>query len=103
MAPAVLSAEQQQKVNKFLKFAQSSINSGRLVFPPNSNAVYVYRLILDIDPGNEQARAGLKKVLQIQVDKAKQLKKTGDTEAFDKHLEVSLDVFPNSKALQALL
>lgn len=100
--PTALSAEQQAKVDKFLKLAKLSIDGGRLVFPPTSNAAYVYRLILDIDPGNEQARDGLKKVLQMQIDKAKALKKSGDTEELNKLLEVSLEAFPNSKALQAL-
>ncbi len=100
--PTALNAEQQAKVDKFLKLAKLSIDGGRLVFPPTSNAAYVYRLILDIDPGNEQARDGLKKVLQMQIDKAKALKKSGDTDELNKLLEVSLEAFPNSKALQAL-
>lgn len=102
VAPGNLSPEQQSKVDKFLKLAQLSIDGGRLVFPPTSNAVYVYRLILEIDPGNTQARAGLQNVLRIQIDKAKELQKAGDTAALEKHLEVSLQAFPNSRALQEL-
>jgi len=102
VAPGTLSPEQQAKVDKFLKLAQLSIDGGRLVFPPTSNAVYVYRLVLDIDPGNVQARDGLKRVLQMQIDRAEQLRKANDRDALEKHLDVSLQAFPNSKALQAL-
>lgn len=101
-APGNLTPEQQAKVDKFLKLAQLSIDSGRLVFPPTSNAVYVYRLILDIDPGNPQAREGLKRVLQMQIDKARELQAAQDREALEKHLEVSLEAFPNSRTLAAL-
>lgn len=102
IAPATLSPEQQEKIAKFLKLAQLSIDGGRLVFPPTSNAVYVYRLILDIDPGNAQARAGLKQILKTQIDKAKTLEKNGETDALDKHLDLSVQAFPNSKTLQAM-
>jgi len=101
-APSNLTPEQQEKVDKFLKLAQLSIDGGRLVFPPTSNAVYVYRLILDIDPGNAQARDGLKRVLQMQIDKARQLQAAQDRDALEKHLDVSLQAFPNSTALQAM-
>ena len=102
IAPGNLNPEQQAKVDKFLKLAQLSIDGGRLVFPPTSNAVYVYRLILDIDPGNVQAREGLKRVLQMQIDKAQELEQAKDRDALEKHLDVSLQAFPNSKALQTL-
>jgi serine/threonine protein kinase len=102
IAPSNLTPEQQAKVDKFLKLAQLSIDSGRLVFPPTSNAVYVYRLILDMDPGNPQARDGLRRVLQMQIDKAAELQRAGDQDALQKHIEISLEAFPNSSALQDL-
>ncbi len=97
-----LSAEQQDKVARFLKLAKLSIDSGRLVWPPTSNAVYIYRLVLQMDPANQQAREGLRRVLIMLIDKAKDLRRTNKDGELEKHLEVSLQAYPHSHTLLAL-
>lgn len=101
-SPVTLTPEQQDKVDKFLKLAQLSIDSGRLVWPPTSNAVYVYRLALEIDPSNARAQAGLRDVLTRLVEQGRELQRQNDAEALAKHLEISLQAFPNARQLLAL-
>lgn len=97
-----LTAGEQSKVGKFLKLAKISIDSGRLVWPPTSNAVFVYRLAMQIDPCNEQAREGLRNVLQMLIDKGHRLKQADNMDELTKHLEISLQAFPHSHTLLAM-
>ena len=97
-----LTPEQQAKVEKFLKLGQLSADSGRLVWPPTSNAVYVYRLALEIDPNNAGAQAGLRDVLTKLIEQGQALQQQNDSAALAKHLEISLDAFPNARGLLAL-
>ncbi len=104
MAPAVVSldAEQREKVERFLRLARISIDNGRLVWPPGSNAAYVYRLVLEIDPGNREARAGLREVLELQLQRARDLHASGERDVLAEHLQVSLDAFPEARELREM-
>lgn len=102
VAAAPLTAEQRNKVDRFLRLAQLSVDAGRLVWPPGSNAVYVYRLILEIDPGNRDARDGLRHVLETLLARASELQREGDRDALREHLEVSLQAYPDARALRDL-
>lgn len=97
-----LTPEQQAKVEKFLKLGQLSVDGGRLVWPPTSNAVYVYRLALEIDPNNARAQAGLRDVLTKLIEQGQTLQRQNDSAALAKHLEISLDAFPSARGLLAL-
>ena len=97
-----LSAEQQDKVARFLKLAKLSIDSGRLVWPPTSNAVYIYRLVLQMDPANRQAREGLRRVLLMLIDKAHRLSRANKDGELKKYLEVSLQAYPHSHTLLSM-
>ncbi len=51
-----LNSEQQEKVEHLLSIANAHISMGRLLEPPGSNAYEAYRLVLEIDPDNQEAR-----------------------------------------------
>jgi len=97
-----LTSDEQAKVAKFLKLAKISIDSGRLVWPPTSNAVFVYRLAMEIDPCNEPAREGLRNVLRMLIDKGHRLRQGNNISELTKHLEISLQAFPHSHTLLAM-
>lgn len=61
-ASSSLSSAEQEKVARLLEVAEAHAAVGRFRTPPGSNAYDAYQLVLDIDPTNEKARAGLKQI-----------------------------------------
>jgi serine/threonine-protein kinase PpkA len=53
------------KIRRLLSVAAAHISVGRLAEPPGSNAADAYRLVLEIDPDNAQARQGLARVERL--------------------------------------
>ena len=53
---STLNPEQRQKVERLLSIARAHIAMGRLREPPGSNAYEAYELVLEIEPGNREAR-----------------------------------------------
>jgi serine/threonine-protein kinase len=99
---AILTDEQVAKVQKLLRVAEINEKTGRLVWPPTSNAVYVYRLAMEIDPDNNKARQALSRIAAKLIATAEELDAKADIEALSAHLEVSLQSFPRNRRLLAL-
>jgi hypothetical protein len=53
------------KIRRLLSVAAAHIAVGRLAEPPGSNAADAYRLVLEIDPDNAQARQGLARIERL--------------------------------------
>lgn len=50
-----LTPEQQEKLERLLNIARAHVSMGRLQDPPGSNAYEAYELVLELDPGNQEA------------------------------------------------
>lgn len=57
-----LESAQQERVTRLLDVAEAHLAIGRLTEPPGSNAYEAFKLVLEIDPGNEQAQRGLRQI-----------------------------------------
>ena len=57
-----LTAEQQLKIKDLLELAEIHFDVGYLTAPTGSNALWAYREVLAIDPYNQKAVAGIKKI-----------------------------------------
>lgn len=57
-----LSPADQAKVDRLLGVAEAHAAIGRLIEPPGSNAYDAYKLVLQIDPDNARAKAGLRRI-----------------------------------------
>ncbi len=80
----------QQRINKLLKEAEAFFSSGDLTTPESSNAKQRYRAVLALDPMNQKARAGLKKIVGRYVEWARARFEAGDytkAELYLKHAE----------------
>jgi len=97
LQPSNLTPEQQDKIQKLLKVAQLSEQAGRFVWPPTSNAAFVYRTILKIDPNNEAASKGLNAIADKLYSEAEEMLQGGDKEALKAHLELCREAFPNDE------
>ena len=51
-----------QKITRLLDIARAHLAVGRLTEPPGANALEAYTMVLQIDPDNEQAKLGLRRV-----------------------------------------
>jgi len=94
---STLTPAQQDKIQKLLKVAQISEQAGRFVWPPTSNAAFVYRTILQIDPNNETATKGLNAIADKLYSQAEEMLQGGDKEALKAHLELCREAFPNDE------
>lgn len=62
LPPQALLPKQRERVKRLLRVADAHVAYGRLKEPPGSNAFEAYQLILEIDPDNPRAKAGLREI-----------------------------------------
>lgn len=94
-----LTPENESKVDSLMRSADANERAGRLVYPSSSNAVFAYRTILEIDPGNERADLGLKIIAARLVEQGKEKLQQGALEELENHLLISLQNFPENSGL----
>ncbi len=90
------------KLAELLELADLQRQSGRLLAPPGSNAYDAYREVLALDPQNERAREGLRKIADVLASEAMRLYSTERPEAARRLVEQALRYFPEDRALEDL-
>lgn len=101
-----LSQRDQERVDRLLEVAQAHFMVGRLVSPQGSNALDAYRLVLDTDPENLKAKAGIEEVKDRFFKRARILWMQGEKEEARQHLALSNQIFagePEVAELQQLM
>jgi tetratricopeptide (TPR) repeat protein len=86
----------------YRQLAEQRIAEVHLLEPENDSAVFYYRQMLDLAPGNAEALAGLSQVALIYADLSKKAYARGDYDlarAYSKH---GLEAYPDSPELLAL-
>lgn len=97
-----LSDEELRKLQSQLRVAKTHMLVGRLISPSGSNALHSYRLVLEIDPGNAEARQGVASVQDKLLVRIEQSISSGDYQRADEELSLGLQKFPASSGLLAL-
>ncbi len=90
------------KVDKLLKVAKVHQLQGRLVTPSGSSAYDAYRIVLDIDPGNARAIAGLESLEQTLVKKIRELNENGNEDLAHSQALAGAKLFPQNNDLTRL-
>ncbi len=98
-----LSTEKSAKIAKLFKVAETYKRIGRLVSPPGSNAYDAYKIVLSIDPDNNDALQGVVDVEIALVDKANQYVETGDHDRALLTAKAGLEVFPDARIFSELV
>jgi serine/threonine protein kinase len=62
----------QQQIEKLLASARVHVEAGKLVSPPQNNALTDFRAVLDIDPEQVDAKQGINDIITAHVDKARE-------------------------------
>ncbi|MGD2062899.1 MAG: protein kinase [Nitrospirota bacterium] len=99
---AHLDPETQAKVDRLLLAAEGHLLMARLTEPPGSNAADAFQRVLEIDPHNLAARAGLKHIADTYAEMAKQSLQAGRLQEGYARIETGLRVEPDHAALLAL-
>jgi tetratricopeptide (TPR) repeat protein len=63
IAKARVATQGREKIRRLLAEAENDLQNNRLTSPKGNNATERYRAVLDLDPGNQDARAGLDRVV----------------------------------------
>lgn len=101
-ATITLSAEQKQKIDDLLELAAIHFEVGYLTAPTGSNALWAYQEALKIDPYNEKAIKGIKKVADTLEQAAWELYERGERAESLKKVMEGLEADPQHEGLQKL-
>jgi len=101
-AAAVLSLAQQQEVDDMLEVAEVHMMVGRLISPPGGNALDEYRKVLDFNPYNRDAIAGLNTLLDSLKQQAESFMINGDNEQAAELIDIGLGVHDKHEGLLVL-
>jgi len=94
-----LSAEQKQKINDYIETADLYFSMGYLASPPGDSAYDQYKKILEIDPTNQAAITGIKKIAARYETLARQKMKINDLEESLLLIKTGLIVEPDNENL----
>lgn len=97
--PVALSVEQQKTVERLLEAAEIHFMVNRITEPEGSNAVEAYKHIFEIDPGNLQAKAGLKKMADHYETLALESVRAADKEKTRTLIQTGLTIMPQHPGL----
>ncbi len=97
-----LTPEQVLEVKDLLELAQIHFEVGYLTAPSGSNALWAYRQVLKIDPYNQEAQKGLKKIADHILQEALELYDRGNYKASLAKIEEGLEAVPKHERLLKL-
>lgn len=97
-----LSVEQKLKVDDFLELGHIHFDVGYLTAPSGSNALWAYKQVLGVDPYNQKAQQGLKKIADLIERQAVDLFVAGHYQASLSEIEEGLGAVPKHGELLAL-
>ena len=103
-APSNNEADDENSLNisTLLELAESQINQKKLSTPPSDNALETYRLIINSDPNNEQALAGIKLIRERYQTWAKLDIKDGNSKRAIYFLQRAIEISPDDETLNLL-
>lgn len=97
-----LPPDQQEKVQRYLRTGKAHQLVGRLILPDGSSAYDSYRLALELDPQNNEAREGMESLRLKITSQVEQLLAQGHTEGASSILGRALVLFPDHRQLRDL-
>jgi serine/threonine protein kinase len=94
--------ERQQKLQRLLVQANDCLNAYKLTKPRDDNALYYYREVEKLDPGNKEARRGREKIADRYALLAEKEMNGFDYDNARRYITTGLDVDPDNRKLLAL-
>jgi serine/threonine protein kinase len=100
--PVVLDAAAQKRIDSLLRTAEAHLSVGRLVEPTDSSALVVFHAVLELEPTNAVARAGLQRIAERMEAIARERLAAGDMAGAEKAVSQGLEAVPDSSSLLRL-
>ncbi len=97
-----ITPEQQRKIDDLLELAAIHFDVGYLTAPTGSNALWAYQEVLKIDPYNEKAINGIRKIADAEEQAAWEAYEKGDRAESLKRVLEGLDADPHHEGLLKL-
>lgn len=94
--PASLNSQKGNTIHALLNLAQTQIKSDKLTTPASDNAVDTYRMVLQLDPENESARAGIESIRVRYLIWAEKAAVAGDSSKAQRYLEQAVELSPTN-------
>ncbi len=94
--------ERQRAVAALLDKAEAALQANRFVEPPEDNALRHFREVLSIDPDNEVARAGMKRIAGFYLEQANRAIIEGEIGKAEGYLTAAATIEPDSSSLRLL-
>jgi serine/threonine protein kinase len=93
---------QQRRIQRLLVQANDALNAYKLTKPREDNALYYYRQVESIDPGNGEARRGREKIADRYAVLAEKEMNRFDYDSARRYITTGLDVDPQNRRLLQL-
>ena len=97
-----ISKKNLDKLRRVLIVAEMHTLQGRLVAPSGSNAYDAYKIVLEIDPENQKAKAGLQGLEGLLIEKINQFVAEGENSLAAVEAKNGARMFPKNQALMQL-
>lgn len=88
-----------EQIDELLKTAGNHMSSLRLTLPPDDNAYTTYLRVLELDPQNLDAKAGVQKIATFYESRARERLTNGAIRSSLKAAKRGLSIFPNHSGL----
>ncbi len=98
-APAATYSKETQ-IDRLLEQARADIDQMRLSTPPGNNALEKYRQVLAIDRQNQEAKNGVRKIVETYAQLGKQAAQRKDYDRASFFIDQALIIAPHSKPLK---
>ncbi len=99
---AELAQQKPSQVEQLLARANQQVKALRLTLPAGDNALESYRQVLELEPGNAEAKAGLVRIAERYEQLARRRQATGELETSLEYIARGLQVLPEDETLLAL-
>jgi tetratricopeptide (TPR) repeat protein len=97
-------AEQERKkqaeIQALLDRAERSLKTRKLTNPAGDNAVDQFRSVLKLEPGNEKAAQGLRRIGEVYLQLAARAQQGGNLEQADQNLRIAAQLLPASNKVK---
>jgi hypothetical protein len=93
----------EEEITKLLDHGRAAEDAKRLTTPAQDNAVDYYRGVLELDPNNSEAKAGLERVVERYLEWAREAQAAGVESKFEEYLEIAATIDSMHPGIRQLL
>ena len=95
-------ASQDETIAELLSLGEQSLDDYRLLTPEDDNAYAYFNAVLRLDPASEDARAGIREIVDLYLILARKAAGRGANDRAGRYIDRALSIQPGNRALLAL-